>query len=305
MKIVFAGSPQFAVPVLNALVGAKYNVVAVITQPDKPVGRKKILTPTPVKEAALSLGLPVYDFNKIRENVETVKQIGADLMITCAYGQILTQEILDCFSQGVWNTHASLLPKFRGASPIQSAILAGETHTGVTIMKTELTLDTGDILLVKRCEIGNLTCGELTEKLSNLSAQAAVEAVELLQKGENQLLLQDDSAATYCKKIEKADAKIDFNKSSEEILRVIRAMNPAPVAYCNFNGNILNILTAEQAQNESGEIGEVIFADKKGLVIKCGKGAINVLTLKPAGGKEMRSQDFINGRKIKVGDKVD
>ena len=305
MKIVFAGSPQFAVPVLNALVGAKYNVVAVITQPDKPVGRKKILTPTPVKEAALSLGLPVYDFNKIRENVETVKQIGADLMITCAYGQILTQEILDCFSQGVWNTHASLLPKFRGASPIQSAILAGETHTGVTIMKTELTLDTGDILLVKRCEIGNLTCGELTEKLSILSAQAAVEAVELLQKGENQLLLQDDSAATYCKKIEKADAKIDFNKSSEEILRVIRAMNPAPVAYCNFNGNILNILTAEQAQNESGEIGEVIFADKKGLVIKCGKGAINVLTLKPAGGKEMRSQDFINGRKIKVGDKVD
>lgn len=305
MKIVFAGSPQFAVPVLNALVAAKYNVVAVITQPDKPVGRKKLLTPTPVKQAALALGLPVYDFAKIRENVDAVRAIGADIMITCAYGQILTQEVIDCFCQGVWNTHASLLPKFRGASPIQSAILAGETHTGVTVMRTELTLDTGDILLVKRCETGNLTCGELTEKLSLLSAEAAVEAVELLKSGEDRLLLQDDSAATYCKKIEKSDAKIDFNKSAEEVLRLIRAMNPAPLAYCNLNGSVLNILSAELAKEEQGAAGEVVAADKNGIVIKCGKDAISVKTLKPAGGREMRSQDLVNGRKIKAGDKVD
>ena len=145
MKIIFAGSPEYAVPALKAL-HERYGVAAVITQPDKPVGRKKTLTPTAVKTAALALGLPVYDFEKIRNNVDGVRAIGADIMITCAYGQLLTQAVLDCFPEGVWNLHASLLPKFRGASPIQSAILAGETHTGVTVMRTELSLDTGGIL---------------------------------------------------------------------------------------------------------------------------------------------------------------
>ena len=182
MKIVFAGSPEFAVPVLEKLVESGKNVVAVITQPDKPKGRKRELSPTPVKVAALGLGLPVYDFPKIRNEVATLQSLGADIMITCAYGQILTREVLDCFKGGVWNIHASLLPKFRGASPISSAILAGETHTGVTVMKTELSLDTGDMLLVKRCEIGDMTCGELTQKLSELGADAAVEAVGLLEK---------------------------------------------------------------------------------------------------------------------------
>ena len=177
MKIVFAGSPDFAVPVLEKLVESGKNIVAVITQPDKPVGRKKILTPTPVKVKAQELGLPVYDFIKIRNEVATLEGLGADIMITCAYGQLLTQEVLNCFKGGVWNIHASLLPKFRGALPIQAAILAGETHTGVTVMKTELSVDTGAMLLVKRCEIGDMTCGELTEKLSMLGAEAAVEAV--------------------------------------------------------------------------------------------------------------------------------
>ncbi len=157
MKIVFAGSPEYAVPALEAL-HEKFGVAAVITQPDKPVGRKKILTPTAVKARALSLGIEVYDFDKIRAHAEEVKNIGADIMVTCAYGQLLTRDILDSFPQGVWNLHASLLPEFRGASPIQSAILAGETHTGVTVMKTELSLDTGDILLVK--QIGRASCRE-------------------------------------------------------------------------------------------------------------------------------------------------
>ena len=149
MKIVFAGSPEYAVPALEALY-KKYGVAAVITQPDKPVGRKKILTPTAVKQAAQRLNIPVYDFTKVKEHVAEIKALGADVMVTCAYGQLLTQEVLDCFPLGVWNLHASLLPKFRGASPIQSAILCGEKYTGITVMKTELEMDSGGILSVMR-----------------------------------------------------------------------------------------------------------------------------------------------------------
>ena len=303
MRIVFAGSPEYAVPSLKALL-ERFNVVAVITQPDKPVGRKKVLTPTPVKVEAQKLNIPVYDFDKIRNHIDEVKSIGADIMITCAYGQLLTQEVLDCFKEGVWNLHASLLPKYRGASPIQSAILGGETHTGVTVMKTELALDTGDILLVKRCEIGDKNCTELSEVLSRLSAEAAVEAVELIEKGNVQLLMQDEAKATFCKKIKKDDGKINFSGSAGDICRLIRAMNPDPLAFCNLNGAVLNILRATETGGE-GEVGEVISADKKGIVVKCGQGAIRIEELQPAGGKVMKAADFVNGRKIKAGDKLD
>ncbi|MDE7440103.1 MAG: methionyl-tRNA formyltransferase [Clostridia bacterium] len=303
MKIVFAGSPEYAVPALKAL-HESYGIAAVITQPDKPVGRKKVLTPTPVKVEAEKLNLPVYDFVKIRNSVEEVKAIGADIMITCAYGQLLTQEVLDCFPMGVWNLHASLLPKFRGASPIQAAILAGETHTGITVMRTELALDSGDILLVKRCEIGDKNCAELSGVLSQLSAQAATEAVPLIEAGNAQLLMQDEAKVSFCKKIQKSDCKIDFNNSVEDICRLIRAMNPDPFAYCEQNGLILNILRATAAEAD-GAVGEVVSADKHGIVVKCGKGAIRIEELQPAGGKVMKAADYVNGRKIKAGDKLD
>ena len=303
MKIVFAGSPEYAVPALEA-VNEKFGVTAVITQPDKPVGRKRALTPTPVKARAVALGIEVYDFDKIRAHAKEVKNIGADIMVTCAYGQLLTRDILDSFPQGVWNLHASLLPKFRGASPIQSAILAGVTHTGVTVMRTELSLDTGDILLVKRCEAGGMTCGELSEKLSLISAQAAVEAVEMIAKGNPALLLQDEAKATYCKKITKDDAKIDFGNSPEHICGLINAMNPQPMAYCLLNGNVLNVLRAEPCGMQ-GEKGAVICADKRGFVVGCASGSIIVKEILPAGGKKMRACDFVNGRKIKAGDKLD
>ena len=303
MKIVFAGSPEYAVPALKA-VHEKYGVTAVITQPDKPVGRKKILTPTPVKAEAQKLGIPVYDFVKIRKHADEVKALGADIMITCAYGQLLTQDILDCFEKGVWNLHASLLPKFRGASPIQAAILAGETHTGVTVMRTELALDCGDILLVKRCEIGDKTCAELSEVLSALSAEAAVEAVELIGRGNPQLLMQDEAKATFCKKINKEDCRIDFSHSAGDICRLIRAMNPEPYAWCCQNGAVLNIARAT-AVEMSGAIGEVVSADKRGIVVGCGSGAIRIEELQPAGGKLMKGADYVNGRKIKAGDKLD
>ncbi len=303
MKIVFAGSPEYAVPSLKAL-QEKYGVSAVITQPDKPVGRKKTLTPTPVKVEAQKLNLPVYDFTKIRNSVQDVKALGADILITCAYGQLLTQDVLDCFPSGVWNLHASLLPKFRGASPIQAAILAGETHTGVTVMRTELSLDTGDILLIKRCAIEDKNCAELSEALSRLSAEAAVEAVGLIERGNPQLLVQDEAQATLCKKISKEDCKIDFTRSAKDICRLIRAMNPQPYAYCYQNGTVLNILRARESE-ASGEDGRILSADKKGITVGCGVGSIVIEQLLPSGGKPMRAADYVNGRKIKAGDKLD
>lgn len=304
MKIVYAGSPEYAVAPLKALIDAGKDVVAVITQPDKPVGRKRILTPTPVKQFALGCGLPVYDYEKIRNNAEEVRGIGADIMITCAYGQLLSREILNAFPMGVYNLHASLLPSYRGASPIQSAILAGEEYTGVTVMKTELELDSGGILMVKRIAIEGRTCGELSEELSALSAQAAVEAVELLEGGECQLLVQDEAKATFCKKISKADAKIDFTQHSESVANLINAFSPSPAAYAETSGGTVNILKAKPCAG-NGVSGEVISADKNGVIVACGSGAVNISRLQFAGGKPLTAADAANGRKIKAGDRFD
>lgn len=305
MKIVFAGSPEYAVPSLNALVSAGKDVVAVLTQLDKPVGRKRVLTPTPVKARATELGIPAYDFARVREHAEEIKALGADIMITCAYGQILSDGILKAFPAGVWNLHASLLPEFRGASPIQSAILAGKTHTGVTVMRTEQSLDTGDILLVKRCEIGGATYGELSEKLSRLSAEAALEAVNLLESGDINLILQDEAAATYCKKITKADAKIDFNLTAEEVARTVNAYSPEPAAFAYLSGAVVNFFKAAEEASADGEVGEVVSADKRGITVKCGNGAVRILSLQLAGGKIISAADAVNGRKIKAGDRFD
>lgn len=307
MKIIFAGSPEYAVPSLQALVQAGKQVVAVVTQPDKPVGRKKILTPTPVKAYALAAGLPVLDSAKISDNAEELSSFGADAMITCAYGQILKNNILSLFPSGIWNLHASLLPEFRGASPIQSAILAGKTHTGVTVMKTEPELDAGGILLVKRCAVGDKTCGELSRELSLLSAQAAVEAVGLLESGEAQVMMQDEAKATYCKKISKQDAKIDFNRPAEEVVRLINAMSPSPAAYCALAGNVFNIYKAALCTEEyAGQAGDVVASDKRsGVVVACASGAVRILSAQPSGGKILSAADLVNGRKIKAGDRFD
>ena len=304
MKIVFAGSPEYALPALKELC-ERGQVVGVITQPDKPVGRKKILTPTPVKAFAQERGIPVLDYPKIREHVAEVEALGGDVMITCAYGQILSKQILLSFPRGVWNLHASLLPKFRGASPIQAAILAGEKYTGVTVMRTEEALDSGDILLVKRCEVGDKTCGELSQELSRLSAEAAVEALDYLERGHPQVLMQDEAQATFCKKIKKEDARINFS-SAPIAVRLINAMSPSPLAYCLLNGVQLNIYKAQLCETLlEGATGEVVRADKNGILVKCGKGAINILKAQFAGGKPLSAADIVNGRKIKVGDILD
>lgn len=304
MKIVYAGSPEYAVAPLKALIAAGHDIAAVLTQPDKPTGRKRVLTPTPVKQFALSHGIAVCDFARVREHADELKEFGAEVMITCAYGQLLTEDILRAFPLGVYNLHASLLPLFRGASPIQSAILAGEEYTGVTVMKTELALDCGGILLVKRCRIGGRTSGELSEELSELSAQAAVETVEILKGGEPQLLLQDEAKATYCKKISKTDAAVDFNEPAAKVANLINAYSPSPAAFANLNGGAVNLLKATVCGG-SGECGLVLSADKKGVVIACGENAVSVSLLQFAGGKALSAADAVNGRKIKAGDKFD
>ncbi len=311
MKIVYAGTPQFAVAPLKALLDNGFDVVGVITQADKPQGRKGILTPPPVKAFALEHGLPVIQPNKIRDEVESVKALGGDILITCAYGQILTQDILDCFEKGVWNIHAGLLPKYRGASPMQSCLLAGEKQTGVCIMKTELGLDCGDILLVEKTQIDEKeTCGELANRLSIIGANAIVKGVELLQLGKFTLTPQATDGVQVVRKIQKEQAKIDFSKNAETIVNLIRAMNPDPVAYTLLDGNKINVYRAEKAQLNDEEsaylataqFGEVLSSNpKRGLLVKCQDGAVKLLQVQASGGKIIGGNDFINGRKAQKG----
>ncbi len=311
MKIIFAGTPDFAVAPLQKLIENGAEIVGVITQIDKPQGRKGILTPPPVKTAAESLGIPVFQPEKIRDFVEEIRALNADLMVTCAYGQILTQAVLDCFPKGVWNIHAGLLPKYRGASPIQSCILNGERKTGVSIMKTELGLDCGDVLCVEETEITDTeTYGELSERLSLLGADLIVKAVKTLESGAYTLTPQAEEGVGVVRKINKDHAKIDFTKSAVEIVNLIRGMNPAPIAYTALDGNKINVYRAEKAvlneeetlYSQEAVCGQVLSdKPKRGLLVKCADGAVKLTEVQAAGGKRISGGDFVNGRKARQG----
>ena len=306
MKIVYAGAPEFSVAPLKSLTDAGFCVVAVVTQPDKPVGRKAVLTPTPLKSYALSQGIPVYDFAKIREHVPELGSLGADVMVTCAYGQLLTQEVLSAFPKGVYNIHASLLPRWRGASPIQHAILAGDEKTGVTVMKTDIGLDTGDMLLCEEAPVLPCdTAATLSEKLSLLGGGCIVRALKELESGTAAFTKQDGTRATLCKKIKKEECAVDFSRTSAEICNLIHAMNPAPLAFSYLRGAPVNLFFAQPAEAERAEgarAGEVVRADKTGIYVRAGEGIVRILELQAAGGKRMRAADFVNGRKVAVGD---
>ena len=311
MKIIFAGTPEFAVAPLEKIHENGFEIVGVITQADKPQGRKAILTPPPVKVTAEMLGIPVLQPEKIRNFVDEVRALEGDILVTCAYGQILTQEILDSFPMGVWNIHAGLLPKYRGASPIQSCILNGESVTGVSIMKTELGLDCGDVLCVEETPITETeTYGELSERLSNLGAELIVKALKTLESGEFTLMPQSAEGVGVVRKINKEHAKIDFNKTAKEIVDLVRGMNPAPVAYTELMGNKLNVYRAEKAALNEDETaylqtavcGEVLSEKpKRGLLVKCQDGAVKLCEVQMAGGKRMSGGDLINGRKAQKG----
>ena len=302
ISAVYLGTPDFSVKPLLKLLERKdlVKVIAVVTNLDKPVGRKQILTACPVKQVALENGIPVYQYNKIRlEGVEDLRALNPDIMITCAFGQILSKELLDIPKLGVINVHASLLPAYRGASPIHYAILNGEKKSGVTIMRTDVGIDTGDMLLQRQIDIGEEeTCGELFDRLSSLGADCLIEGLEKIVNGNAVFTKQDDKKATVTKIINKTDAKIDFSLSAERIKNLVRAFNPAPLAYCEFNGEPLKIYKVT-ISNGKGQPGQIL--DDKKFEVACKDGSIIIERLKKAGGKEMDAKSFLAGNKLTKG----
>lgn len=298
MRIVYLGTPDFAVKPLLNLIGNGYNIVAVVCNHDKPVGRKQVLTPPPVKAVALENNIPCYQYDKIRvEGVEDLKALKPDLMVTCAFGQILSQEILDIPRLGVINIHASLLPKYRGASPIHYAILNGESKTGITIMKTDIGIDTGDIIMQEEIDIPeNQTMGELFESLSVLGAELIVKALPSIIDGTCTFTKQDDKIATLTKIIKKDMAKIDWNNNAKDIVNQIRAFNPSPVAFTTFENNPFKIYEAE-VSSLKGQVGKILKADKE-LVIGCKDSSVSLKVVQKAGGKPMNIADFLRGAKL-------
>ncbi|MDE5593371.1 MAG: methionyl-tRNA formyltransferase, partial [Clostridiales bacterium] len=295
MKILFLGTPQFAVPSLNALLNSKHTVVGVVTQPDRALKHGKTEL-SPVKQLALSAGLSVYQPIKIRADIEKLKSFGADIAVTAAYGQILDSGVLNAFKHGVINVHASLLPKYRGASPIQATIAAGERTTGVTIMRTELGIDTGDILNMSSTEIGETeTAGELSVRLAEIGAKLLVETLDNFDGITP--TKQDDSIATHCKMIAKSEHIIDFSADSQDIVNKIRALSPNPCAKTFIDGEQYKIYRASVCNEKvSGVVGRVICTKDK-MYIVCGNGAVSVDTIQAPSKRSMPIADFLRGKK--------
>ncbi|MBR2971191.1 MAG: methionyl-tRNA formyltransferase [Clostridia bacterium] len=300
MRVVFMGTPDFATTVLQRLI-SDYEVVAVISQPDRAKNRKGEFVYTPTKACAVANGIPVFQYERIRNHVEELRTFDADIFVTAAYGQILSQEIINIPRFGIVNVHASLLPKYRGSSPIQSAILNGDKVTGVTIMQTELGMDSGDILNAQQVEIGNMNTLELTAKLAEVGAELLIKTLELIESGKVLPKKQDESLVSGCKKLSKEAAQIDWSKSASEVCAVIRAFNPNPIAYTSLNGERIKIYEAVECAGE-GEFGTVIKADKGGLVVACGVNAIKINQIQAPGKRVMTAAEFLNGNKLTIGE---
>ncbi|MCH5163901.1 MAG: methionyl-tRNA formyltransferase [Clostridiales bacterium] len=301
MRIVFMGTPTFAAKVLAKLVDA-HEVVAVVSQPDRAKDRKGNAIFTPVKEFALSKNIPVFQYEKIKLHVDELKAFCADIFVTAAYGQILSQEIIDIPRFGIVNVHASLLPKYRGSSPIQAAILNGDEETGVTIMQTEIGMDTGDILSARKVKIGGMNTGELSDALADVGGELLLETLSAIESGALKPQKQDNSLAVSCKKISKDAALLNWESSSQELYNTIRALNPNPVAYTLYKAERIKIYEAECVDCK-GEAGKILCADRKnGLVIACGEGALRIKKLQAPGKKIMSESEYLNGNKLAVGD---
>ncbi len=305
IDIVFLGTPDFAVPSLKALVENGYNVKAVFTQPDRPKGRGNKVQFSPVKEYALSQNIPVYQPDKIRreENAKILKDLKPDLMITAAFGQILSKENLESAPLGCINVHGSLLPKYRGSSPIQWAVINGEKTTGITTMYTDIGVDCGDVILKKEISIGeNETAGELFDRLAILGAETLLETLKLVEAGKVQRTPQNESEATHYPMLDKAMGLIDFNKDAEDIKNLVRGLNPWPVAWTKCADEIIKIYSVSVVDEKSDlNPGQIICADSKnGLKVKCGNGVISIDVLQLSGKKAMESKTFFVGNKLKA-----
>lgn len=302
MRILFLGTPDFAVKALERIVGTNNEVVGVVTQPDRRRNRGEVSF-CPVKQFAVDNGIKVYQYESIRkEGVEDIKAINPDIMVTCAFGQIISQEILDIPEYGVINIHASLLPKYRGSSPIQWCLVNGETKTGVTIMRTALAVDSGDILLQKEIDIlPEENAGELFDRLAVLGGEAIVEALELIAKGKAVYTPQDEKAATHYPMISKEDGRIDWSKSAKEVFDKMRGFTPWPSAYTSLDGKLFKISKCVVADEKIvGAVGEVKVEGKRAFAV-CGEGAVELLQVQLEGKKSMPLSEFLLGGKLRTG----
>lgn len=305
-RIVFMGTPEFAVPSLKALVAAGYDVVGVFTQPDRPVGRGHKLAACPVKQCALENNLPVFQIEKVKspEGVAQMQALQPDVVVTAAFGQILTQPLLDIPVHGTVNVHASLLPEYRGSAPINWCILNGEKEAGVTIMLTDVGIDTGAMLDRVSTVIGSLeTAGELTERLSKLGAELLIPTLERYLRGETQPVPQDESQSSYQPMLEKSMGEIDWNRSADQIGCQVRGLNPWPCAYTDMESGRLKIYLAQTVACEGHEApGTVVVSSpKEGLIVRCGEGALEILEMQAPNGKRMAAKAYLMGKKIEVG----
>lgn len=302
MRILFLGTPDFAVAALERIVGTDNEVVGVVTQPDRKRNRGEVSF-CPVKQFAVEKGIKVYQYESIRkEGVEDIKAINPDIIITCAFGQIISQEILDIPKYGVINIHASLLPKYRGSSPIQWCLVNGESKTGVTIMRTALAVDSGDILLQKEIDIlPEENAGELFDRLAILGGQAIVEALEIIADGRAVYTPQQESQATHYPMISKEDGKIDWSKSAREVFNKMRGFTPWPSAFTTLDGKLFKILKCVVSDKIfDGKEGEVVIEERKAYVV-CGNGTVELKEVQLEGKKAMPVSDFLLSGKLKTG----
>ncbi|WP_054911476.1 methionyl-tRNA formyltransferase [Pseudomonas sp. NBRC 111127] len=301
MRIVFAGTPEFAAEHLKALLDSPYEIVAVYTQPDRPAGRGQKLMPSAVKALAVAHGIPVLQPQTLR-NAEAQAELAAlqpDLMVVVAYGLILPQAVLDIPRLGCINSHASLLPRWRGAAPIQRAVEAGDTESGVTVMRMEAGLDTGPMLLKVTTPISaEDTGGSLHDRLAQMGPPAVVQAIAGLADGSLQGEVQNDALATYAHKLNKDEARLDWRRPAVELERLIRAFNPWPVCHSTLDGESVKVLAANAAAGK-GEPGEILSASKDGLVVACGDQALSLTRLQLPGGKALSFSDLFNSRREK------
>jgi methionyl-tRNA formyltransferase len=304
-RTIFMGTPAFAVPSLSALARSE-TVTLVVTNPDRPSGRGRTLSPPPVKIESQRMGLPVFQPEKARDP-DSVARIAAerpDLIVVVAYGHILPKSILDIPAHGCINVHASLLPKYRGAAPINWAVVRGETATGVTVMKMDVGMDTGPMLLAREIPIGGDDTAEtLFPRISLLGAEALLEALRRFREGTLREIPQDDSLATYAPMIRKEHGQIDWARPAREVRNLIRGMTPWPSAYASHDGKRLKILSASVREG-GGEPGEVLDIDREGILVACGDGALALGLVQPEGGKAMGSRDYAQGRRVRKGDRL-
>lgn len=308
LDIVFMGTPEFAIPSLEAVIDSGNNLKCVITQPDRPSGRGKKLRPSPVKKWAMDRDLAVYQPENINtsESIEYLKGLEPDLIVTGAFGQILSKAILDIPAMGCINVHASILPKYRGASPIQQAIIDGQDETGITIMYMAKGMDTGDIILCKYTSIGpKENAGQLHDRLASLGRDALSEALALFKEGRPEGTPQDNTRATYCKKIHKALGEIDWNMCSKDLNNLVRGLTPWPGCFTFYSGERLKIWRTgiiDKKLSPDQVPGEVILSDvEEGLIVACGDGAIRLHCIQGEGGKPMEDTAYLMGNPIPLG----